>query len=233
MRPTKLIFIEGIMGTGKTTTAKFLTHYLQQRQIAACFVPEGGPNHPLRVALMLPHPFEVWRDVTIDQYIELSVQKWQHFVENLLASGHIAVLDGLLFHGNLTDVLMMDATPDVLQHYIDQVIWTLSPLQPAVIYYWQRCVSHTIRTVCETRGLNWEAYQINWKVASPYCVRRKLEGYDGFVKLYQTYHTICDNIFTQLAIPKLAIETRGDWSRCYHDILAFLQISDIPALNEQ
>src|SRR5688500_10361321 len=68
MRPTKAIFVEGIIGSGKSTTAHFLTDYLNQQQIAARFMPEGGRDHPLRVAGSLPHPFQIWRDLTLDQF---------------------------------------------------------------------------------------------------------------------------------------------------------------------
>lgn len=52
MRHTSLIFIEGIMGAGKSTTAWFLTQQLQRHGIAARFLLEGPtagePEHPLR-----------------------------------------------------------------------------------------------------------------------------------------------------------------------------------------
>ena len=52
MRGTRFIFVEGIMGSGKTTTALFLAERLQQHGISAEFMSEGGPP---RVALDLPH----------------------------------------------------------------------------------------------------------------------------------------------------------------------------------
>lgn len=47
-------------------------------------------------------------------------------------------------------------------------------------------------------------------------------GFDGLVKLYQVYRDLCDDIFEQLALPKLAICNEGDWAGYYQDILAFL-----------
>src|SRR5947209_10896276 len=74
MRKTSLVFVEGIMGAGKTTTAWFLTQELQRQGLAARFLFEGptveDPDYPLGVATELPHPNGVWLDVTIQQYIE-------------------------------------------------------------------------------------------------------------------------------------------------------------------
>ena len=54
MRDTRFIFVEGILGAGKSTTAAFLTDRLRRNGIAARFMPEGPtsdePDHPLRVA---------------------------------------------------------------------------------------------------------------------------------------------------------------------------------------
>ena len=72
MLHTRFIFVEGIMGSGKTTTACFLTEHLRQHGIAARFMLEGptldAPEHPLRVATELPHPNGVWLDVTVDEF---------------------------------------------------------------------------------------------------------------------------------------------------------------------
>jgi len=56
---TKANFVEGLIGSCKSTTAQFLTGYLNQQRIAARFVPEGGRDHPLQVARLLPHPFQM------------------------------------------------------------------------------------------------------------------------------------------------------------------------------
>lgn len=225
MRPTRLIFAEGILGSGKTTTARFLARTLQERQRRACFVPEGGHEHSLRVALTLPHPFQIWRDVTADQYIEISIQRWQAFVAESQPSGQVVVADGLLFHGNLTDVLLMDAPFPVMQHYVARVASTIAPLEPVVLYCYQRDVGQALARTCATRGQEWTTFQINWKIGSPYCTRQGLHGYEGFVQLYETYRALCDTLVAALPFPTLMLDTTdGDWPRYYREMLAFLQL---------
>src|SRR5712692_9308548 len=117
MRNTQFIFVEGIMGSGKTTTAWFLTEQMQRNRIAAHFMLEGPtidePEHPLRVATELPHPNAVWHDVTVEQFIEQSLQKWHTFVDKAQQSATVTICDCLLFHGNMTDLLLMNAEPAV------------------------------------------------------------------------------------------------------------------------
>jgi thymidylate kinase len=161
MRNTSLIFVEGIIGAGKSTTAWFLTQHLQRHGIAARFLLEGPtaeePEHPLRVATELPHPNGVWLDVTVQQYIERSLQKWHSFVQEALPSAGVTICDGLLFHGNMTDLLLMNAEPEVLLRYVTQVIESIQSLNPAIIYFYHADVAQALRVVCDARGSEWEA----------------------------------------------------------------------------
>jgi deoxyadenosine/deoxycytidine kinase len=232
VKDTRFIFVEGIMGSGKSTTAWFLTEQLQQNGIAARFLAEGPtfeePEHPLRIAPMFPHPNAIWLDLTVEEFVETSLQKWRDFVQAARQGSRVIVCDGLLFHGNMTDLFLMNANISVLQRYVAQVVESLQPLSPVVIYFYHADIARAIRSVCNDRGEQWEAYQINWKVASPYGVQRSLHGFGGLVQLYQTYREICDDIFTQIQLPKLAIRNEGDWATYYQDILAFLQLPPTP-----
>lgn len=232
MHNTSLIFVEGIMGAGKSTTAWFLTQQLQRYGIAARFLLEGPtaeePDHPLRVATELPHPNGVWLDVTVPQYIERSLQKWHSFAQEALQSTVVTICDGLLFHGNLTDLLLMNAEPDVLFRYVVQVLESIQRLNPVLIYFYHADVTQALRAVSDERGSEWEAYQVNWKVRSPYGMQRSLQGFPGLIQLYQVYRALCDDFFAQLALPKLAIRNDGDWATYYQEILTFLQLPPAP-----
>ena len=220
MYNTRFIFVEGIMGSGKSTTALFLEEHLQKNRIAAEAMSEGGS---LRIALHLPHPNGVWLDVTIEEYIELSLRKWRIFAREAQEVATVTACDGLLFHGNMTDLMLMNASPEVLRAYVAQVIEIISDLNPVVIYFTHPDITRTLRKICDTRGGDWEEYQINWKVLSPYGMERSLHGFDGLVQLYQSYCALCEDIFAQLELPKLAIRNEGDWAWYYREILSFLE----------
>lgn len=228
MRDTRFIFVEGLMGAGKSTTAEFLIARLERSGIAAYFMLEGptitDPHHPLRVATDLPHPNAAWRDVTVEGFMARSMEKWGAFARQAQRSATVTVCDGLLFHGNMTDLLLMDAVPDVLRRYVEDILAAIQTLRPVVIYLRHADVGQALRTVREARGSAWETYQVDWKMASPYAVRRSLQGFDGLIQLYGTYCRLCDGILAQLTLPKLTIHHNGDWVRHYHDMLTFLDL---------
>lgn len=216
------------MGAGKTTAAEFLTDRLHRHGIAARFLPEGPTTaqrtHPLRIGPMLSPVRTAWYDMTIEEYVALSLEKWRAFAHTAEASTAVTVCDGLLFHGNMTDLLLMDADRQVLHRYVTGVVESIHGLNPTLIYLRHADVSRALRAVCAERGGEWEAMQIAWKVGSPYGVRRGLQGFEGLIALYRQYGATCDDFFAQLALPKVRVVRDGDWARGYGDILAFLEL---------
>lgn len=227
------------MGAGKTTAAEFLTNRLHRNGITARFLPEGPTTlqraHPLRVGPTLSPVRTAWYDITIEEYVALSLEKWRAFAHAAEASAAVTVCDGLLFHGNMTDLLLMDAESQVLHRYVTAVVESIGGLNPTLIYLRSPDIARAVRAVCEERGSEWEAMQVAWKVAIPYGVRRGLQGFEGLSALYQRYVAICDDLYAQLVLPKVAVVRGGDWARGYGDILAFLELrpsseaSDVPA----
>jgi hypothetical protein len=156
------------------------------------------------------------------------LQKWHAFVSEAQQSVTVTICDGLLFHGNMTDVLLMNAEPALLSRYVAEVIECLHNLNPVLIYFYHVDVAQALRAICAVRGSVWEAYQVNWKVASPYGVQCSLSGFAGLVQLYQLYRALCDDLFAQLELPKLAICNEGHWARYYNTILTFLALPQRP-----
>ncbi len=154
----------------------------------------------------------------------MSLRKWHAFAQEARQSATVTICDGLLFHGNMTDLMLMNASPEVLHTYVAQVIEIISVLHAVVIYFSHPDIACALRRICDARGSRWEVYQVNWKVLSPYGKERSLQGFDGLVQLYQAYCALCEDIFAQLALPKLAIRNEGDWARYYEEILSFLLV---------
>jgi hypothetical protein len=212
-RRSRLIFVEGIIGAGKSTTAAFITRQLQRNGVAARFVFEGGRgHHPTRMMGDLPRPFTPWLDLSTAEYRGRVLDKWRLAVAQISEADTVAVFDGQLFHGNMTDLLLMDSPRAELHAYAQGVLAVTAELVPLLVYLRQDDVAETIRKVVAERGPSWERYQFEWKLASPYAERRGLSGLDGFVELYRAYREITDELVTALGIEALTLETSsGDW----------------------
>lgn len=210
--PHRLVIVEGIMGSGKSTTMRFIAKRLQDAGRAAEPIHERTDPHPVRATDELEHWFEPWRDATPQNLADRALARWSAFVDHTQTDTPIRVLDGQLFHGDLTHLLLMEADRALISGYIQNLAKVIAPLNPFVLYLWQEDVEEAVRAVCEERGPEWIDYQVNWKLASPYCVRRGFVGLDGLISLYREYRRLTDDLFSELPLTKLAIENSGrDW----------------------
>jgi hypothetical protein len=208
----RLVIVEGIMGSGKSTTMRLIAQHLQESGQPALTVHERTEPHPVRATDELEHWFEPWRDTTPQRLAHRALARWAAFVEATQAGTAIPVMDGQLFHGDLTHLLLMEAEPALIAGYVQALAAIIAPLDPFVIYLWQEDVDAAIRKVCAERGPEWVEYQVNWKLAAPYCVRRGFKGMDGLIALYREYRRMTDDLFRQLPVARLAIEnSAGDW----------------------
>jgi hypothetical protein len=153
VRNTRFIFVEGIMGAGKTTATEWLAGYRDDNGVwrqgyleclgarTRLIAEDGTP----RVSLTLAHPNAVWQDVSIEEFFSRSLALWRSVVAH--ASEDVTICDGLLFHGNLTDLFLMDAPPERLRSYVVEVLATLAPLRPSLIYLRYEDLAEALRTL--------------------------------------------------------------------------------------
>jgi hypothetical protein len=221
----RLVIVEGIMGSGKSTMMRFISQNLQNSGQLALPLHERTEPHPVRATDELEHWYEPWRDAAPRQLADRALARWADFVEATQRNSPIPVMDGQLFHGDLTHMLLMEADSALILEYMRELAVVITPLNPFVLYFWQRDIETAIRTVCAERGPEWTDYQLNWKLAGPYCVRRGYQGLDGLVSLYRDYRRITDDLFHQLPLAKLAIENSDkDWTAYESQVLKALQL---------
>ena len=200
MLQSRLIFVEGIMGSGKSTTARWLARLLRRNGIPAYAVPEALP-HPTIVFRTLPHWKQPWRDMTADTLIAQSVRNWQAFVTRSITQPSIVVFDGQLFHGDVTALLLMGCPLPTLQEYVLSLVCLLQPLHPHLIYFYQDNVAQALDVIGTKRGADWVASQVAWKVTSPYAQQHGWHGIDGWKHLYLQYRQLTDAWVVQLPSP--------------------------------
>lgn len=217
VRPTqpwyRLVIVEGIMGSGKLTTMRLIATALDEAGFTSQAIHERTDPHPFRATDELTHWFEPWLDSTPHRLAQSALLRWKNFVDQTNAESVLPVMDGQLFHGDLTNLFLMEASYETIASYCDGLAEIISQLDPLVIYFWQGDVDRAIKKVCTERGEAWMTYQVDWKLKSPYAVRRGLTGLEGLQSLYGDYRKLTDSLFSRLKLDKLAIEnSRQDWS---------------------
>ena len=211
------------MGSGKSNTALNLAGRLGKAGLPAEAVTEGTDPHPVRGTDGLEHWHKPWLDITPPELAERCLAKWRGYVQGALATETLCILDGQFFHGDFTNLFLMDAGTEALEKYCKALEEIIQPLEPLLVYFHQDDFGRTIRDVSAERGEKWVRYQLDWKLQTPYSLRFGFEGLDGLIELYRHYRALTDRLCAGLRMDKLSIEnSQRAWETYYQRIEAAL-----------
>ena len=235
MRDTKLIFVEGLPGSGKTTTASWLASRLQSERLLVNLLLEHQPEHPLNVGGTL-HPSgsttgeAFFQRYTSASFVHESLQRWHAFVRDAVQTVALSVLDSYPFQNSVRVLLQLNATPDCIEEYARHVEALIMPLQPVLMYFTHRDLSHAfhaLSTISTQRGKAWTDYVVELVTHCPYAMARRLEGFSGALAVLRDYKQLTEALLRQSRLPRLVLQDCArSWAGCYQQIEAFLGLAE-------
>lgn len=223
-----LIVLDGLPGSGKSTTGQWLTARLQTLGRKAYWLPEAQISHPLwwyqhwNGTEYQPPDFT---NTPVDTFMENSLRKWEDFTESAQATDRLLVTESVFFQNAAAMFLMGGAMAARLVEYAQAVQEITQDLHPVLIYFRQNDPSAALKEICALRGQAFEDELIRNMEQLPYLNQRGLKGLDGVAMLWSDIRAITDDLFDGYTIPKISIETSdGNWQAYRQEILKLLGI---------
>jgi hypothetical protein len=202
----QVVFVDGLPGSGKSTTAQRLYLSLHKSGYDARWYFEELQPHPIHE----PDTTGVWRsEVTI----RAAWSRWEDLAASLAAPPRrITLFDGTLFQQTVGGGVLMDLDPRRIVEFVLRIDERLRDLGPALLYLYQDDPEVAISGTFAARGPEWAQYIQGLIADSPYGQRHRMEALDGVVDYYLRCRAICDEIVPRLGMRVLPIETsNGNW----------------------
>jgi hypothetical protein len=225
-----VIFVDGLPGSGKSTTAELIAEELARRGIPGRLLREREVDHPLNVGDDF-HPSgsttgaRMFATYSVGSFVEESLARWNAFAAGARDSERVTVLDSYPFQNSVRVLLQMDVALDTLAAYQARVEEAVAELAPLLIYLDPGDAERSFREIAQQRGPAWTDYAIAVITGCPYASARSLRGMDGAVTLLGAYKQLLDEFVERFAFPKLALTgCHRRWPECHAKIRDFLGV---------
>lgn len=217
---SKLVLVEGIAGSGKSTIGQKLYRLLHLNGYSAHFYHE----------FCRPHPVLDLEADSVSSWIDQSVSKWRRFAGHLSGQDSVAVMDGALFQCGIGELLERGADDQTALDYGRTVTDLLMAVRPITVYLYQRDVETALKTVYAERPETWRKRIETIFTDTPYGRKLALSGFDLYLDFNQSLRRISDSLFEVLTMPKLAIDaTDRRWDSYLErtcDLVGLREIAD-------
>lgn len=233
MIDTRLVFFEGIPGSGKSTTAQRLYLHLLRQGHAARWYYEFDQTHPI----LTSDERKQIADQGIDDangMREKFLARWRAFAQSQLEEPGATILDGALLQVPVGLLLLLNDEPRRIVRHLRDVGQSLAALKPQLVHLYQEDVAAAIAAICQQRkDASFDDALVELVANTPYGRSNQVRDLAGVVAFYQRKREIVDLILPQLEIPLLNIETSaGDWEEYERRITQFLSLPEIEPFAE-
>ncbi|HEX8684808.1 MAG TPA: hypothetical protein VF707_20995 [Ardenticatenaceae bacterium] len=218
---TRLIMVEGVPFTGKSTLSEFVAQQLRLNGTEAHWVSEG-----MLFQRHFPHviaSFDQQQPVSEAQLWE----DWNAFVQAIMAAPAPFVVDSALSYTLVYPLLAEDRPTEEIFAFCNRVADLCAPLQPRVIHL-TGDVDYLVRASIAERGKAWEEQLVRQSEAAPYQQARGRTGVEGAIGLDGDAQALTGRVLERGWQALTLNVTPADRPANQRDILDFLGIDEVP-----
>lgn len=220
MRKTNLILVEGIPGTGKSSTAQFIDRGFRFHGAKVLWYHEDSNEQPVRLF------FDPTRHLQWSVYFNEAEDLWQALVRSILGNDLVAVLDASILQNHVRSLLLFGCEADLIVDLVLRIESIIRPLTPMWVYLKPDSIEDNFRQIVRIRGEKLLELWIETQSRFPYALRAKRTGFAGFIEFWNDVELLAQSIFDRLTISKLQLNVTGsNWYELLNSVQQFFDLN--------
>ena len=220
---TRLILVDGLSGTGKSTAATHLALCLQEQGVPYRYYWELEVPHPINTRSRLDG-----RDLKTAELVELGVANWRAFADYARERDTVTVFDGKPFHISVMNMALQDRLgPEQAADYIARVAEAVRELEPKAVYLRQPDIAAGLEKIEAERGRGWIADLVSLVEEGKPFGGGAYAGVEGALRFLEDYRARIEAGLAAAPLDKLVVDTAaGDWAAYYSRIRDFVGLAE-------
>lgn len=206
----KLVLIEGIPGSGKSTFARFLANQFERNGYTCNLFFETTYNHPI----IYSESFDDY-----DKFIKSYTARWNNFLLNQHDTD-VIVMESALFQSPIIQLLHKDVERTIIQNLIVDVSNLLKEADCKLIYFYQDNAAAAIQKMIYSRGK--EEFLLrkhNEYKHERYFLNRIEQGPESHVTFFLDYAALANKVIKEVVIETKIIENSEQYFSLYEQQL--------------
>ncbi len=198
-----LVLVEGLPGTGKSTTSHLLSLRLKRHGVNARWYYEHETPHPV-----FEYP-EVQQALDHGQLrpglFEDALGNWRALARSLDSPPACAVIESSFLQTAIHPMLLLDFDGERIGEYARQAAQAIETARPALVLLRHPDPGEALHQVAALRGDWFLDFLIGRVNRSRFAQHRGLEGLEAAIHYLRHYQALVDRIVAQLAMPVLPL----------------------------
>jgi hypothetical protein len=230
MGAERLILIEGMIGAGKTTTARLVETWLTSRGEDARAFGELAQDHPIRTRAVdqlrehyrqLAEPLGRAGDGGAADPGVYAAGQWRRLAERCRQGRQTVILESTFLQNSVMPAFIEGAPPETVREIFTAIEREAAAAEPLLIYLRPTGIASAIARVHRERGEAWAAQNMAWVAARPWARSRNLDGREAVIRLYQAWEAVVDDLYGRYSFGKLMVtDPQQDWDTALARIYA-------------
>ncbi len=210
---TKLILIEGLPGSGKSTTAEFISSKLTEMNISHRLYLEDPDSAPIEF---------LWPESpTFRSDLE---SQWLKLVESMKHREDLVLLESIYWQWTTWFIILLNYPHDdviVINSSLHDII---TPLAPLLIYFAHTDVESHIQWIYNLRGEEWSNFMIQRDLQLPYHQSRDHKNLDGLITCFRETQSQYDELYKLTRFQTIKIQDpHENWPGTYQKAIEFIR----------
>ncbi|MFB9277605.1 hypothetical protein [Cohnella cellulosilytica] len=216
----KIILVEGIPGSGKSTFARFLSNQFERNGFTCRLFLETTYDHPI---------IESTGYTDHSLFLEAYYERWAKFLNNF-PDEEIVLMESAFFQSPIVHLLHKDVDREIIKTLISKVGNRLNQEECRLIYFYQQDAPTAIHKMIEIRGgREYLVRKHNEYGNEPYFINRKEQGPESHIAFFLEYSRIAAEIIHEINVSAEIIEnSSGDYGLYQKQILEKLNLKYFP-----